>query len=237
MFKVLVFILLIFSFNVSAQIISIKLLGENNFYLMSDLKELQTQVKEDLSSNGIPALTTKSFSPHFGLQLQLIIPATFLKTFETKVGLLIDYSSTRGKLSYTDNSTEMSFDQTLQFVSLGFLLEFEQKISNLFSFTYGFKVPFIWGFLNNHFNNLLDVYDNIVNLNLNCITIGIEPNISLLFAESKFIYGINLGYLVCSPEKYSMFNNDKAYLQKRNGDAVTVGTNGFRTALTIGFNL
>lgn len=239
--KKLIYIFILFfvfglKITFSQSYISLRTTGEYNIFSMSDLKKVQTEIQSDMINSGIPASIVESFPPYFGLQLEIVLPATFINAADLNYGFLIDFSSTGGRVDYKDYSGEVKFDQVVKAFSFGVLIEF-QKIKNehLF-FTYGLKVPLIIASLDNKGTTIIGDNYSENNFKFNSFSVGIEPNFNLFYAVNNFIFGVSLGYLICIPSNYTYSENSDAFLQKRNGDPVTIGTNGLRLGLKVGYN-
>lgn len=232
------FIVFIFLFleNTNAQkILTVQLKTEYNYFSMTDLKDLQNESVLKLRNNGINASAVGSFPAYYGFQLRLGLPVIFPNINNFDCGFLFDYSSTGGRVNYEDYSGEINFDQILRLYSFGAFIEKSFPRNEEFSYKLGGSIQLILGSLDFDFLTRIGKHSDTENYNMDCVSLGFEPNVGATYTKYGVSIGFNIGLMIAIPSGFTLSTNSNAILQKSNGDNVSLGMNGFRLGLTAGY--
>lgn len=99
--------------------VSIRAMLGYNFYSMQDLKDLQSDVLEELHKIGVSAKVFNNFPPYWAMQVQISQEIDQ----RHKIGIFWDYASTGSRIHYSDYSGEVKIDQIAYRHAGGLLFE------------------------------------------------------------------------------------------------------------------
>jgi hypothetical protein len=233
-----VIFILIFSLDICPQnSVILRLKGNYNFFSMSDETALQNDLLSEVNTQGIPAEAVESFPPYYGLEFQLLFIAKSDPGKEYHVGLFFDQSSTGGRIDYKDYSGEIKVDQLFKAFSIGPIGEITKDVGNNFNLAVALKIPLIFGSFKIKSESRLGTMTNSQEIDFSAFTVGLEPGISLSYLFHKVSIGINMDWLIAFPSSYTLDSNSDLKLLNQSGDPVSIGMNGARFGLALGYRL
>ena len=231
-----IFIILL-SIDICPQNLAIvRLKGTYNFFAMSDETAMQNDLLKDLKVQGIPAIATESFPPYYGLQLQLVYIIKSNSGKEYHLGFFFDQASTGGRIDYKDYSGEIKVDQLFKAFSFGPTGELNKDLGGNFNCTLGLSIPLIFGSIGVKNESRIGNNINTQQVDFLSFTVGIESGITFSYLLQNISIGINLDRLIAFSSSYTLDTNSDVKLLNNAGDPVTMGMNGPRFGLTLGYS-
>ena len=236
-FITVIFIIL-FSLDICPQNLAIfRVKGTYNFFSMSDESGLQNDLLNQLTGQVIPAVAVESFPPYYGLQLQLVYILRSNAGKEYHLGFFLDQASTGGRIDYKDYSGEIKLDQLFQAFSFGPVGEVVKDLGNNFNITLGLNVPLIFGSFKIKSYSRIATSVNNQEVDFSAFTVGLEPGLTLSYLFHNVSVGINMDFLMAFSSSYTLDSNSELKLLNNSGNPVTMGMNGVRLGLVLGYRL
>jgi hypothetical protein len=169
-----------------------------NTFNMKDMKALQEEL---FVGAPFEVRATDSFDPYLGFQFSF--GKIFEKeTFSWRSGAIVAYTSTGGRIGYSDYSGVLRGDQLLNLLSLGILTGIEK---NTEKWSFGFDLPLTYDLTNFTLSNELIVGNQTINsenYKFNSEGLSILPRVNVLRKISSLSVGISAGYQI------SFFNSE-----------------------------
>jgi len=210
---------------------SVYVKGSYNFFNMSDLKNLQQEFYDDLIQQGIGAKITDSYPAHYGLQAGLLIPLALSSAKEIRLGGFVDFTSTGGRVHYSDYSGEIKIDQKATAVSIGATISFSAYTKDIFQLYLDLNTRIIFSKLKNEISSRLFEQTETQTLDFSSVSFGFEPAIVPSINVYPFNFGISVSYMLALPTTLQFSAYDGANLLNKNGDEVTINWSGFKLGL------
>ncbi|MGE5621276.1 MAG: hypothetical protein ACM3U0_01750 [archaeon] len=230
----ILFFVLSLSSLVSAQKhFSIRAKMTYDYFSAEDLKTTQSQIVEYFWKYNIPAKALQSFPPHYGLQVQFLIPVN--DSLGVNAGVYFEQMSTGGRVHYKDYSGEEKFDQVLQAQAFGVMGEKNFRLNRFFSFNLNFGLSLISVSYNIKTYEQIYNYSKSDEIGVSNFTLGASPGVGLSFQLYNFYISGNAGFQFCLPSGFQY--NGQTLKNSVNGDAIKPGLDGFRLAAGLGFYL
>jgi|GEM_PF-4295023 len=214
-----------------SQKISFQIKGEYNYFSMNDLKDIQKEMLNEFHFINIPLSSVESYPPYYGIQFRLGLT----NINNLNYGIMVDLSSTGGRIHYRDYSGEIRIDNILSIISSGVFLEKKHFLNEWISIAYGISGQVIFAKLELLHLTRIGNGNMQQNLTFDCTSYGVEPNVSLTLNRYSFSLGFNLGYLAAESAQYK--SNKDARLHKANGNPVNLDMNCFRIGLILGYTI
>ncbi len=208
--------------------------GSYNSFHMNDLKNLQSELLNEITSNGIPAVKTETYPSYVGTVIGLLLPIYEKENNTIFAGVLGEYTSTGGRIHYQDFSGEIRADQVVSAFSLGGTIDYEKYYTEQFDVDFQLSAKLIFSSMKNDF--LLQVGDakQFQQFEFHSTSFGFEPAIIPNIKVSPIQLGISISYLLNLPTylEYDLFSN--AFLINNKGERVTINWSGFRFGFLVG---
>lgn len=205
--------------------------GGYNFFSMSDLKNFQHGLQDDLIQQGIGAKITDSYPGHYGFQAGLQIPLALLSAKEIRIGGFIDFTSTGGRVHYSDYSGEIKIDQKATAISLGATISFSAYTKDIFQLYFDLNARIIFSKFKNEFSSRLFDETETQTLDFSSVSFGFEPTLVPSINVYPFNFGLSFSYMLALPTTLQFSEYDDANLLDKNGDEVTIDWSGFKLGL------
>jgi len=199
-------------------------------YQMKDMKEFQKVILNDyLSSSNVPIKAT------------LVFPASLQAEFgvyrdydDSKLGVFLNYTATKGVLTYSDYSGSTSLEHRLKRVTPG--IHFSTNVSKNLSL-YG-KLGISVTFLSIVAETDLTGADKIEEKNLFNAYAGIlQPGLQWDYPMERFGLIVHLGYEFSLSTKVFATETEGAYLVNNEGDPMFILWNGIRGGIGVTYKL
>lgn len=208
-----------------------------NTYSMSELKDIQSELLNDILKFNIPARITESFPPYLGYKIGFAIPVidTAKRTFS--IGGFVERGTTGGRIHYQDYSGEIKIDQSAVETSIGALIDYQYSLSEKYNFGLNFAVSYTISSLSYISYLQLGSEFQEEELNFSSYSISFEPGIVPSINLLGVRFGIALSYLINIPSKLVFDKFSEAHLVNNQGDKVNINWSGFRLGLQIRISL
>ncbi len=222
--------LIIFGFHpaINSQTISVRVNSGIDFFNTPELKKFQ----DYLSNTWGGAKTVQSFPPYYNFQAQV----TYSFSSDLTAGLYTDYTSTAGRVDYTDYSGEFRYDETVSRISIGGLVE--HQIYSFDNFAVGGSAKLSYQISKLKLDNLLNIYGDSQNTSFSYYShgLGIEPGIYFGYTYSYVIVRLEASYQFTFSGVYS---SDSYKLENLSGNLKEVSPewNSFKLGITLGIIL
>lgn len=206
-------------------------------FSMGDMKSIQSQI---LNESEVRLEPVNEFPPFWAYNVTLAFEQKGIDGIISYIGGEVDYTSTGGRLSYSDYSGSYHFDQILKRFSIGGFYRAEKKIGSRYFL--GAEVGASLFFSNTLFESYLLLSGNIIdNTNIKFSSYGLNGKVFLLqkFNISKRLYLINkVGFqLDIYESKLNLESDPNAYLNNSKGNPAKSMWTGLRGTLGLGINI
>lgn len=196
-------------------------------YLMHDLKDLQSEyVDEFQSTYEIPLKIISAFPPYYYSQLRF----AFTLKGVLGLGVLAGYSTTGGKVHYSDYSGEISSKQLLKRKYFGLDLRYLTKETQIFNLVGGLQISHTTTDVD--FREFLIVYEDtlINNQSFQDTGFGVEP---YALMEFQFSF-LSLGLVGGGQWQFSKpLESDKGVILRTRSKKIYADWTGWRLGLEI----
>ena len=206
-------------------------------FSMKDMKSIQSQIH---SEDEIGLEPVYKFPPYWAYNANLIFAEQFTNGFFSYTGIEVDYTSTGGRLSYSDYSGHYYFDQIFKRFSAGGFYRIENVFGQRYSLGTEIGVSFFAS--ETIFESYLALSGNLIdNTNINFSSFGVNGKALLLqkFRLLKSLYLINkVGFqLDIYESKLTLKSDPNAYLNNPQGNPAKTMWSGLRGTLGLGINI
>lgn len=200
-----------------------------NFFDMSSLKNLQSDILSDIKNQGIEARITESYPAFFGFQAGLLFP------LEEKyfIGGFFDHTSTGGRVHYSDYSGVLKADQIAKANSIGGIFSFKATNKELFNLDIQLSARFIFISFDNEFLIRIGEEQEKQKYSFSSFSFGIEPGVVPSLVLSSFNIGLSVSYLLSLSTTLEYDDYDEAYLTSSSGEKVGINWSGLKLGLLV----
>lgn len=206
-----------------------------NTFDMHDMKALQNEL-----FTGVPfeVQATDSFEPYAGFQLSL--GRGFEKdNFTWRTGIIVAYTSTGGRIGYSDYSGTLRGDQLLNLLSLGILGGIEKSTKK---WTFGADLPLTYDLTNFKLNSELIVGNQTIyseSYNFRSEGLSIQPRVNVLRNFSSWSLGISAGYqqFLLNPDLVWKGDNESTITLEDSNKPLKAHWNGFRVGIVLRYKI
>lgn len=197
-------------------------------YSMPQMKLMQQEIRRGLA---VPAKITESFPAYVNYGLALY----FHLNNQSRISVFYESGSTGGRVTYSDYSGSLSYDQLVQYKSFGSLLGREFN-AQMFRFMIGLENSIILSNLD--IKGHLTVYDqsDTEQERFQTIGYGIKPLIGLVYPYKRFEPRLTVGYLVNSNKPFYL-NGSPDMVLHVNGQESGPDWSGLRANLSVGMTI
>jgi hypothetical protein len=197
-------------------------------YSMPQMKQLQQEIRRGLA---VPAKITEEFPAYFNHGLALY----YHLNEQSRISLFFESGSTGGRITYSDYSGSLVYDQLLQYKAFGSLIGREYD-AHPFRFLIGLEKSVIIS--NMEVKGNLSVYDqsDAAQERFQTVGYGIKPLISIAYPYKRFEPRLTAGYLLNANKPFYLKDDPDMVLHVNNQEA---GPNwsGLRVNLSVGLLL
>jgi hypothetical protein len=200
-----------------------------NFFDMSGLKDLQSDILSDIKNQGIEARITESYPAFFGFQAGLLFP------LEEKffIGGFFDHTSTGGRIHYSDYSGEIKADQIAKANSIGGILSLKAVNKELFNLDIQLCARFIFISFDNEFLFRIGEEQQKQKYSFSSFSFGIEPGVVPSLVLSSFNIGLSVSYLLSLSTTLEYDDYEEAYLTSSSGEKVGINWSGLKLGVIV----
>lgn len=232
----IILLVFIFVINVMAQDSSrpsVRLQLGYDFYSMSDLKKMQSDLVDFFRPEDLQLKSTEKFPPYLSFEFQIVIPVRIINIGYGNIGGCVAYTSTGGRIHYKDYSGEVGIDQIVSRISFGGILESEIPRTTYFS--QFITVKGIFALTKLEYTEFLWISGGGTSesMDFRAYSFGIEALIGNQFTINPFLLRFNLGYQFDLPSALKLKGKD-AYLLDGDFNKVKANWSGIRLSLMIG---
>jgi hypothetical protein len=204
---------------------------------MNDLEKLQNEILEDLVTSNIPAKITEAYPAHFGIQAGFLAPLYDQIESTLYLGGVLQHFSTGGRIHFQDYSGEIRVDQLSAATSIGVVLNYQSKQSEIFDIGFGLSLNYVFSGFSSSFLMKIGDETESETLDFSSSSIAIEPSIIPSLKIWEFRLGLSLSYFINFPGTLESDDIPDAFLINRSGDEVTINWSGFRSGILVSLTL
>ena len=234
--KVLIFAVLLISFQKTFGQNAIEIDAGYYTYNMSDMKAMQNASLEDIE---ITSDIVSSFPAFVGFGVQVFIKKVYLSEWTFNQGVRLDYTSTGGRIGYQDYSGKFSLDQLVNRFGFGYLGRFMKSSEKKYKTGAEFLIQYSHSTFDYEYNLSLvgtsSVIDNYVfnsgSFQINLSWVNNYDITTNLYLQSRIGYELDVW---SGPLNYSKNNG---YLLNSDGSKTRLNWSGVRINFGLGFKL
>ncbi len=227
-------IIIIASANLFAQSgLSVGVRTSYNWFNQKEMKGLLHNSSKEISAEtGVDAKVTDNFPDFAGLGLSLNY--SFSETFEA--GLFLDYSSTGGRVHYSDYSGSVSDEYNISSYSVGPEICGIKEAMGL-NWRYSIRLHLIFSNMTNIYKlKAGELYDR-TKLQYSSTSFGIEPAFGPSIKVSGFDFAIQVSYMIAALDEFGRTFNSNLKLKDSEGNKIRNNLSGLRTSIQINYEL
>jgi hypothetical protein len=216
-------------------VVIVRLKGTYNFFSMSDETAMQKDLLQEILNQNVPAVASESFPPDYGVQFQFLYILTSKTGKEYHLGFFFDHASTNARIDFKNSSGEFKLDQQFKAFSFGPVGELYKDLGSNFNFTVGLSLPLIFGSFGVKAESRTGNNVSTQQFDFSSVTLGFEPGFTLSYLFQHVTLGINMDYLAAFSSSYYLNSDSEVKLLNKSGDPISMGMNGWRFGLALGY--
>lgn len=199
-------------------------------YDMGDIEYLQKILKDIYMQQQIPATIVDQFPSYWNFQLQY--SRKINDSFNTM--FFLGYSSTGGRLHYSDYSGEVKSDQIVAANFYGAGIEYYFNPLESFRYFGAVQICLLYSSLElSYFFKVYDTTDNLTT-SFRSFGIGVEPLVGIEYGLSPLLFRFEIGLLLSGQGTF-YFNEQNDVPLKINQKEISPNWTGYRAGLSVGY--
>ncbi|RPI06414.1 MAG: hypothetical protein EHM64_03050 [Ignavibacteriae bacterium] len=216
--------------------VTIFTIGSYNSFSMTDLKQLQQELLNDMRTTGVPARIVESYPSFYGFKGGFLIPVQQNETSLFSMGGIAEYTSAGGRVHYQDYSGELRADEIAAVWSFGGIMEYRTNPDNIFCVSFQATSRIFFSMLKYTLVTQVGNSSKTQEMQFHSLSFGLEPGIVPTFKCYDFQLGLSLSYLLFIPKNLQFDENSKADLRNNKGSQVTIDWSGYRIGILLGYS-
>jgi hypothetical protein len=207
-----------------------------NTFNMKDMKAMQEELFEEFP---FETKATSSFDPYAGFQLS--VGTIFEQTdFSWQTGLTLGYTSTGGRIGYSDYSGVARGDQLLNLFSFGIIGGIDKTFKDK-KWTVGFDLPLTYDLTNFTLKNELIINGyppETQQYKFKSEGLSVQPRVNLFRNFSDLSIGLSAGYhlSILNPDLVWKEDGQSTLTLQDSNEPVKAQWNGFRAGLVVRYS-